>query len=200
MSAQVLKKQGLGRSDFCRAGLWLVVLGLTLPLGACTSVPLERRVGTETVQVHFPPTRLFFYPNSNQSPERQDRDRFECYLWAVKQTGFDPSQPQLVSQIRVEVVPVPASGQDTAVGAITGAMLGAAVSRPHDAAAGAVLGAIAGSAIGAASDASRAEQASRIRERYDQRDAQRFSQIERKAQDYRRAMAACLEGRDYSVY
>jgi len=116
---------------------------------------MERRVVSQPVQLPLPPTQVFFYPNSGQSQARQERDRYECYLWAVKQTGFDPSQPQVASHVRVEVLPMPAPGHDTALGALTGAMLGAAVSRPRDVGTGAVVGAIGGAMIGAASDASR---------------------------------------------
>jgi hypothetical protein len=63
-----------------------------------------------------------------------------------------------------------------------------------------VIGAVAGALIGAASDASRVEQTDRIQTRYDRLDAHRASQLERRAQDYRRAMAACLEGRGYTVH
>jgi hypothetical protein len=30
------------------------------------------------------------YPAQGQSDEQRDRDRYDCYLWAVQQTGFDP--------------------------------------------------------------------------------------------------------------
>jgi hypothetical protein len=33
------------------------------------------------------------YPAKGQSQAQQDRDRYECHSWAVKQTGFDPSRP-----------------------------------------------------------------------------------------------------------
>jgi hypothetical protein len=142
---------------------------------------------------------VYFYPTAGQSPAQQDRDRYECYLWAVKQSGFNPSQPQLSPHQRVEVVPMPAPGHDAAVGAVTGAVIGAAVSRPHDALGGAVVGAAAGAIIGAASDTARQQQAERIQQRYEQRDAQSAARIEEQAQNYRRAMTACLAGRGYSV-
>jgi len=189
-----------GPSVFTHLGMRLVLLVVALSVAGCASAPPERRVVSESVQVQLPPTQVFFYPNSGQSPEQQNRDRYECYLWAVKQTGFDPSQPQVASHVRVEVVPMPAPGHDTALGAVTGAMLGAAVSRPRDTGTGALIGALGGAVIGAASDASRSEQADRVQDRYDRYDAQRASQIERRIQDYRRAMAACLEGRGYTVH
>jgi hypothetical protein len=36
----------------------------------------------------------YIYPTKGQSQEQQDRGRYECHSWAVKQTGFDPSRPQ----------------------------------------------------------------------------------------------------------
>ena len=34
----------------------------------------------------------YVYPNSGQSPEQQQTDRYECHRWAVDQTGFDPTR------------------------------------------------------------------------------------------------------------
>jgi hypothetical protein len=147
----------------------------------------------------MPSTQVFFYPAAGQSAEQQNRDRYECYGWAVQQTGFDPSQAQLAPHQRIEVVPEPAPGQDTAAGAITGAILGAAVSRPRDAGAGALVGAVAGAMLGAASDSARAQQAERAQRRYDARDAQQMAALDAQAAAYRRAMTACLEGRGYRV-
>lgn len=39
-------------------------------------------------------TELFVYPKNNQSPEQVSRDRYECYLWAVNETGFDPTRAE----------------------------------------------------------------------------------------------------------
>jgi hypothetical protein len=180
-----------------------VLLTLGLVVGGCASVPEERVVQRDEVSTsanaQLPPTQVYFYPTAGQTKEQQDRDRFECYLWARKQTGFDPSQPQYASRVKVEVIPSPPPGNDTALGAVSGALIGAAVSRPRDAGSGAAVGAVAGAMIGAASDAARQDQAARIQERYERRDAQSMAAIENRAADYRRAMAACLEGRGYSV-
>jgi len=117
----------------------------------------------------------------------------------VKQSGYDPSLPTLAPHQRIEYVPRPPPGQNTVAGAVTGAVVGAAVSRPRDAGAGAIVGAVAGGLLGAASDSARQAEADRIQSRYDQRDADRNARIEQRAQGYRRAMSACLEGRGYTV-
>lgn len=147
-----------------------------------------------------PSTQIYFYPAKGQSAAQQDRDRYECYLWAKKQTGFDPSAPALAPHQRVQVISTAPPGRDTAVGAVTGAVIGAVVSPPGRSVEGAAVGAVAGAVVGAASEAARQEQAERVQERYDRRAAQRAARIEQQASSYRRAMAACLEGRGYTVH
>jgi hypothetical protein len=146
-----------------------------------------------------PPTKVYFYPDKGQSPEQQDRDRYECYLWAKEQTGFDPSAPSLAPHNRIVVVPESPPGTGTAVGAVTGALLGAVVASHHNKPEGALVGAVAGGILGSAADAARQEQASRLQRYYDRQADQRAAVTERQAADYRRAFTACLEGRDYTV-
>jgi len=176
---------------------WLAMFA-ALTLAACASQP---QAPTEPVRAEPPPpTQVYFYPTKGQSATQQDRDRYECYLWARQQTGFDPSAPVLAPHQRVQVIPTTPPGSDTAAGAVTGAVLGAVVSPPGRSAEGAVVGAVAGAVVGAASDTARQEQVERVQEHYDQRAAQRGARIEQQASSYRRAMAACLEGRGYTVH
>lgn len=138
----------------------------------------------------LPDTEVFFYPQANQSPAQQDRDRYECYLWAVEQTGFDPSQPGFPSPRAVTVEPAPGAG--VAAGAMTGAVIGAMIGAPHDAGEGAAVGAVAGAMIGGAAE----------QDQYDRAAAEAAgeqSELDRQALRYRRAMTACLEGRGYAV-
>lgn len=178
-------------------GIRSLVAVAVLSVGACASHPPVVRSAPPPTPP--PPTQVYFYPLKGQSAAQQDRDRYECYLWAKKQTGLDPSEPQLAPHQRLEVVPIPPPGHDTAAGAVTGAVLGAIVSRPGRTGEGAAVGAVLGAIIGATSDTARQEQAERIQERYDRRDTLRTARIEQQADSYRRAMAACLEGRGYSV-
>ena len=169
-------------------------------LAGCVSEPPARhvrRVYREApAPVEKPNTDVYAYPLHGQPPEQQDRDRYECSLWAMKQTGFDPSAPNVPPHDRVRVVSAgPPPGTGTAVGAVTGAILGAAVSGPRDAGAGAVVGAVAGAVIGTAADASREQQVHQVVTE-DRREA---AALEQKAANYRRAIGACLDARGYSV-
>src|SRR5262245_22474362 len=84
--------------------------------------------------------KLYVFPAKNQSQQQQKTDEFECYKWAMEQTGIDPKNPP-------KPAPDSANGGGRRGGAVTGAAKGAA--------AGAAIGAIAGdagegAAIGAA--------------------------------------------------
>jgi len=147
----------------------------------------------------LPATTVYFYPMQGQSPERQDRDRYECYRWAVKQTGFDPGQAQLAPHQRVEVTPIAPPGSDTAAGAVSGAIVGSMIAPHHDKGFGLVFGALAGAMLGATSDATREQEAERIQRHYEAKQATQYARMEKQARDYQRAMTACLEGRGYSV-
>jgi hypothetical protein len=117
----------------------------------------------------------------------------------MKQTGFDPSQSSIPPEQRVRVVPMPPPGHDTAVLAITGAVLGALIAGPRHAAGGALFGAAGGAIAGAAADSSRQQTARQLEEAYSNRDRALDAQYEARALNFRRAMSACLEGRGYTV-
>jgi hypothetical protein len=155
---------------------------------------------------NFPPpppppnVTVYAYPQQNQSPQQLDRDRYECSSWATQQSGFNPSAPNVPPHERVQVVGGPPPGSGVAAGAITGGILGAAVSNPRNAGAGLLLGALLGGAIGAGAEASADAQAQgAANANANARMQAQAAQIERKASDYRRALGACLEGRGYSV-
>jgi len=144
-------------------------------------------------------TQVYFYPKAGQTTKQQSRDHYECYNWAIDQTGFDPSVSSIPTEQRVRVVPMPPPGHDTIVMSIAGAVLGALIAGPRHAAGGALIGAASGAAVGATSDISRQESARQLEEAYANRNKARDLHYERKAFDFRRAMSACLEGRGYSV-
>jgi Glycine zipper len=173
-------------------------VGRVAALAACVGCVSEP--ATRTVPVPPPPppdTNVFFYPARGQSPQQQDRDKYECNTWAVQQSGFDPSAPNVPPHLRVAVSGGPPPGSGVAAGAVTGAVLGAVVAPPWQAGPGALIGALAGATIGGIAENAAAE---RTREQLAANvSSAQGAQLEQEARNYRRAMSACLEGRGYNV-
>jgi hypothetical protein len=168
----------------------VLVLASALATAACVAPP------PRTVVVPPPPPqKIFVYPSNGQSPQQTDRDRYECHVWAVQQTGVDPSRPDANPYERVVVQPANPPGSGTAVGAITGAVLGSIIAGPNNAGAGLVLGAASGAIIGSAADANAQAQAHMTQQQINQAQAAGRA----RADSYRRALGACLQGRGYTV-
>src|SRR5262245_65637675 len=70
---------------------------------------------------------LYVYPTKGQTEKQLDRDRYECHNWAVAQSHYNPSDTHLAPHQQVRVVEMPPPGRDTAVGAMTGAVIGRSV-------------------------------------------------------------------------
>jgi hypothetical protein len=164
-----------------------------LALSACVTAPPPRPVPPPPPPPP-PPVEVYAYPMRGQPPAQQDRDRYECSIWATSQTGFDPSAPGVPPHERV-VVSGPPPGTNTAIGAVTGALIGATVARPWNAAPAALAGAVVGGAIGSAADAANAQQTHTVLVQ----DRRAMAIQEQKAASYRRALTACLDARGYSV-
>jgi len=93
-------------------------------------------------------------PQTVTSPEQTERDRYECHVWAVQQTGVDPSRAGANAYERVVVQPAKSPGSGTVAGLIGGAIVGfdhrgsAAMRVPV-----AIIGGATGPVIGSAADA-----------------------------------------------
>ena len=159
---------------------------------AIVALPLLLLAGSSRAQ------DIYIYPAKGQSHEQQDRDRYECHSWAVKQTGFDPSRAQAATSDAhaVSNQPLPPQGH-IARGAARGAALGA-VGGAITGDAG--TGAAAGAAMGGLAGGMRRRQQRLQQNQQQQVNAQaaaNSNQGQRNA--YHRAMAACLTGRGYTV-
>jgi len=161
-------------------------------LAACVVAPPQPRVVAVPAP---PPQRIFVYPSNGQSAEQTDRDRYECHVWAVQQTGVDPSRADANPYERVVVQPANPPGSGTAAGAIGGAILGALIAGPGNAGAGLILGGATGAIVGSAADASAQEQAHMTQQQLNQSAASGRA----RADSYRRALGACLQGRGYTI-
>jgi Glycine zipper 2TM domain len=175
----------------------LAVSAAAAVLVGCVEAPPPRPVYDAPPPPPPPPiSQVYAYPLHGQTAEQQDRDHYECSTWATQQTGFDPSAPGVPPHDRVQVVSAgPPPGTNTAIGAVAGAIIGAAIAPRWQAAPAALAGAVVGGAIGSTADAANA-QATRTVVVADRRAA---AAQEQQAASYRRAISACLDARGYSV-
>jgi len=132
---------------------------------------------------------LFLFPSNGQSQQQQKADEFECYKWAMEQTGIDPLN---LPKVEVEVQTGPSGG------AVKGAARGAA--------AGAAIGAIAGdagegAAIGATAGAVRGRRAGKQAQAQQNQQAQADAAAAEEAtkNTFKKAFSACIEGKGYTV-
>ncbi len=142
-----------------------------------------------------PPQRVFVYPAHGQSPDQTERDRYECHLWAVQQTGVDPSRADASAYERVIVQPSSPPGSNAVGGAIVGAIIGSIIGGPEHAGAGLLLGGATGAIAGSAAESSAQQRAHQTQQEINESAAEGHA----RADAYRRAIGACLQGRGYTV-
>lgn len=120
------------------------------------------------------------YPAKGQSSATQNKDEGECYAWAKKSTGIDPTA---VASAPPSQQGGSTGGGERMRGAARGALGGAAIGAiAGDAGTGAGAGAVAGTMVGG--------------HRARQNQAARGQQT---ADAYNRAYAACMSGRGYTI-
>jgi hypothetical protein len=137
---------------------------------------------------------LFVYPEKGQSEKQIEKDKFDCYTWAKKQTGFDPMEaPKATSPPPAQETPQGGVVRGAARGAVVGVVGGAIAG---DAGKGAAIGAAAGGLIGGLR---RRDQVVRQEHEEQQWAQQQAASYNQKRNSYNRAYAACLEGKGYTV-
>ena len=137
---------------------------------------------------------LIVYPAKGQSPEQQQTDQGECYMWARNSTGFDPmAQPTASTPPPTQEAPQGGLVKGAARGALVGVTVGAIAG---DAGKGAAIGAASGGLIGGMRRQDQARSQDAANQQWAQQQAAEYQQ---KRAGYVRAYTACLEGRGYSV-
>jgi Glycine-zipper domain len=134
--------------------------------------------------------QLYVFPSKNQTQQQQKQDEFECYKWAVQESGIDP-----LNLPKIEA-PAPESGPTggAVVGAAKGAAAGAAIGAiAGDAGKGAAIGAVAGGLSGRRQGKQAQAQANQQSQQQvkDQENAMKAS--------FQKAFMVCLEGKGYTV-
>jgi hypothetical protein len=163
---------------------------------------VANRAEAQTPTVHVDP---IIYPARGQSPTEQSRDRYECYEWSKRQTGFDPTQsqghasmPAAKSSMRSSSVSASASTAGAMVG---GAASGATIAEltHHDVGRGAAIGALGGGLVAQAKQ--QQQQAQMKQQQAAQAQAAQAQAASRNQQRsaYDRALGACMEARGYTV-
>ena len=134
--------------------------------------------------------KKYVFPSKGQSQQKQKEDEFECYKWAVQQSGIDPLNLPKVEAAPVETGPDGSAVRGAARGAAAGAAIGAISGDAGEGAAiGAVAGGLAGRRAGKQAKAQQAQQADAA-----------VKQTEQAMKDsYTKAFSACVEGKGYTI-
>jgi hypothetical protein len=137
---------------------------------------------------------LMIYPAKGQSDKQQEQDKFECYNFAKKQSGFDPMAPPVTSTAPPpKEAPQGGVGRGAVGGGLGGALIGAIAG---DTKKGAAIGAVSGGLFGGMRSHEQQQRESHNRQQWEQRETQQYAN---NRNNYNRAYAACLEGRGYTV-
>jgi hypothetical protein len=174
---------------------------MVVALGSCLALNAALAQGEKSLASTL---NVYVFPSGGQSSSQQSKDEGTCYSWAVKNTGTDPfelskkaaAQAQQQQQAQQQASQ---AGQGAAAGgAVGGAAVGALIGgvfrrRPgRGAAIGATIGAIGGQQKARAAEAGAqmsAEQAAAATE----------AENKQQMGNFKKAFAACLEGKKYTV-
>lgn len=134
--------------------------------------------------------KLYVFPAKGQSKQQQKKDEFECYNWAVEQSGIDPLNLPKVEVAPVQSGPTGAGVKGAAKGAAAGAAIGAiAGDAGTGAAVGAAAGAMAGRRAGKQAQAQQNQQAQ----------ASASASEQEMKDSFKKAFSVCIEGKGYTI-
>jgi hypothetical protein len=134
--------------------------------------------------------KLFVYPSKGQSNQQQKEDEFECYKWAVEQSGIDPLNLPKVEAPPPQTGPTGGAVKGAAKGAAAGAAIGAITG---DAGEGAAVGAIVGGLAGR-------KQGKQAQAQQNQQAQANASAAEQEMKDtFKKAFSVCIEGKGYTI-
>jgi hypothetical protein len=137
---------------------------------------------------------VIIYPAKGQSEDQMEQDKFQCYSWAKKETGFDPMEMPTATEAPPKKEAkqgglLRGAARGAAVGGVTGAIAG-------DTKKGLAIGAAGGGLIGGMRRSDQRRRESQAQKQWEQEQGNAYMQ---KRNTYNRAYGACLEGRGYTV-
>jgi hypothetical protein len=134
--------------------------------------------------------KLYVFPAKGQSKQQQKTDEFECYKWAMEQSGIDPLNLPKVTAAPAQTGPTGAAVVGAAKGAAAGVAIGAIAG---DAGKGAAIGAVAGGLAGRR--AAKKEQ----KQQSQQAQADAASKEKEIKDSFVKGFSACMEGKGYTL-
>lgn len=178
------------------AGLVLPVLFLALShevFAQTTPVPVTTQMPDSSKMTYNQISKtagLFVYPSKGQSQQQQKKDEYECYVWAIEQSGIDPLNTPKTQAAPEQTGPTGGAVVGAAKGAAAGAAIGAIAG---DAGKGAAIGAVAGGLSGRRQGKQAQAQANQ------QSQAQAAATDAQMKETFQKAFAVCLEGKGYTI-
>ena len=140
---------------------------------------------------------VIVYPAKGQSEEQMEQDKFQCYSWAKKETGFDPMEiPTATSAPPKKGAPKGGAGRGAVGGAAVGAIVGGIAKGKKGAGRGAIIGGGSGALLGGMRRDNQRKQEEQARNQWEREQANAYMH---KRNTYNRAYGACLEGKGYTV-
>jgi len=178
-----------------RLGTIIMLAGIGVMMG-CTQIisPTPQPFGQQQAMQSPPQPAPIIYPNRGQSPQREEDDKYQCYVWAKQTSAFDPVAP--IQPTAPPPGPQVARGglvEGGAVGALGGLAAGSLFGQAGK---GAAIGAMAGGLIGGMM---RREQMQQMAFQQEQYEKQQGAILQQKRSEYNRAFGACMSGRGYTV-
>jgi hypothetical protein len=158
-----------------------------------TPVPVTKTMPDSTKMTYNQISKaagLFVYPAKGQSQNQQKKDEYECYVWAIDQSGIDPLNTPKVEAPPPQTGPTGGAVVGAAKGAAAGAAIGAIAG---DAGKGAAIGAVAGGLAGRRQGKQAQAQANQ------QAQAQASATEAQMKETFKKALSVCLEGKGYTI-
>src|SRR5215203_1119253 len=134
--------------------------------------------------------KLYVFPAKGQNQQQQKADEFECYKWAMQQSGIDPLNLPKVQAAPAQTGPTGGAVKGAARGAAAGVAIGAIAG---DAGQGAAIGAVAGGLSGRRAG----KQAQAQKNQQSQADV--ANQEKAMKDTFVKGFSACLEGKGYTL-
>ena len=192
----MLKLKKMKENNLIKTVIWFILPVFILIFGQTVlaqTVPTTQLL-TDTSKMTYnqisQQMKLYVYPAKGQGKQQQKEDEFECYQWAVEQSGIDPLNLPKVEAAPVQSGPTGAGVKGAAKGAAAGAAIGAITG---DAGTGAAVGAAAGAMAGRRSG----KQAQAQQNQQAQANAAASEQAMKDS--YMKAFSVCIEGKGYTI-